>query len=106
MFSQKTGLDVTWQWYFYDSIRMHCKSTLAADLTCPRPSQPKPTKKTSKTVSQTPSTPTMASWSTTGSSTIAGNGNIQLYVDYVMLLDTPKELVLIGRVCRNVRPDR
>ena len=31
------GLDLTRQWYLYDNIRMHCKSAIAADLTCPRP---------------------------------------------------------------------
>jgi hypothetical protein len=66
------GLDLNRQWYLYDSIRIHCKSTLAADLTCPRPSQPKPTTKTSKSAPQTPSTSSTASLSASGSSTIAG----------------------------------
>ena len=38
------GLDLTRQWYLYENIRMHCKSTLAADITCPKPSLPKPAK--------------------------------------------------------------
>ncbi len=37
------GLDNKRQWYLYENIRMHCKSTLAADLTCPKPELPKPT---------------------------------------------------------------
>lgn len=39
------GLDLARQWYLYENIRQHCKSTLAADITCPKPSQPKPTQK-------------------------------------------------------------
>ena len=33
------------QWYLFEQIRPHCKSTLAADLTCPKPSLPKPTQR-------------------------------------------------------------
>ena len=35
------GLDIQRQWYLYENIRQHCKSTLAADITCPKPTQPK-----------------------------------------------------------------
>ena len=65
------GLDLTRQWYLYDNIRMHCKSTLAANITCPKPSQPKPTTK-SRTAPETPSTSTTDSSSASVSSTIAG----------------------------------
>ena len=37
------GLDLARQWYSYEKICPHCKSTLAADFTCPKPSQAKPT---------------------------------------------------------------
>lgn len=37
------GLDLRRQWYLYEQIRSHCKSNLAADLTCPKPREPKPT---------------------------------------------------------------
>ena len=69
------GLDLNRQWYLYDNIRMHCKSTLAADITCPRPSQPKPTtkaSKASKATPETPSTSTTDSSSTCTNSTAAG----------------------------------
>ena len=36
------GLDPQRQWYLYEQSRPHCKSNLAADLTCPKPSVPKP----------------------------------------------------------------
>ena len=36
------GLDLKRQWYLYEQIRPHCKSNLAADLTCPKPKSPKP----------------------------------------------------------------
>lgn len=36
-----SGLSLQRQWYLHDNIRQHCKSTLAADLTCLKPSQPK-----------------------------------------------------------------
>ena len=36
------GLDLQRQWYLYDNIRQHCKSTLSADITCPKPTLPKP----------------------------------------------------------------
>ena len=39
------GLDLARQWYLYENIRQHCKSTLAANIACPKPSQPKPTPK-------------------------------------------------------------
>ena len=32
------GLDLQRQWYLYENIRQHCKSTLSADITCPKPS--------------------------------------------------------------------
>ena len=35
------GLGLQRQWYLYEQIRPQCKSTLAADLTCPEPSMPK-----------------------------------------------------------------
>ena len=35
------GLDLNREWYLYEHVRPHCKSTLAADITCPKPSQPK-----------------------------------------------------------------
>ena len=31
------GLEIYRQWYLYENIRQHCKSTLAADITCPKP---------------------------------------------------------------------
>lgn len=34
------GLDLKRQWYLYENIR--CNSTLAADITCPKPPEPKP----------------------------------------------------------------
>ena len=37
-----SGLSVQRQWYLYENIRVHCKSTLAADITCPKPKDPKP----------------------------------------------------------------
>ena len=36
------GLDLNRQWYLYEHIRQHCKSTLAKDFTCPKPTEPKP----------------------------------------------------------------
>ena len=36
------GLNLQRQWYLYENIRQHCKSTLSADITCPKPSQEKP----------------------------------------------------------------
>ena len=35
------GMSLERQWYLYEQIRPHCKSTLAADITCPKPSLPK-----------------------------------------------------------------
>ena len=35
---QPKGLDPQRQWYLYERIRPFCSSTLAADLTCPKPS--------------------------------------------------------------------
>ena len=35
------GLDLQRQWYLYENIRQHCKSNLAADMTCPKPALPK-----------------------------------------------------------------
>ena len=55
------GLDLTRQWYLYDNIRMHCKSTLAADITCPKPSQPKPSTKKSTTTTHTDTTDSSSS---------------------------------------------
>ena len=34
---QTIGLDLTRQWHLYENIRMHCKSTLAANVTCNPP---------------------------------------------------------------------
>ena len=36
------GLDINRQWYLYEHIRPHCKTNLAKDMTCPRPTQSKP----------------------------------------------------------------
>ena len=36
------GLDIQRQWYLYENIRQHFKSTLAAEKTCPKPKLPKP----------------------------------------------------------------
>ena len=36
------GLDAARQWYLYDQIRQFCGSRLAEDLTCPKPTVPKP----------------------------------------------------------------
>lgn len=47
--------DVKRQWYLYENIRIHCKSNLAADLTCPKPSLPKP-----NTATEQPGTPSSA----------------------------------------------
>ncbi len=35
-------LDLKRQWYLYESIRPHCNSNLACDITCPKPKDPKP----------------------------------------------------------------
>ena len=37
------GLDLKRQWYLYEKIRPFCSSNLAADLTCPKPLECKPT---------------------------------------------------------------
>lgn len=37
-----SGLSLQRQWYLFENIRQHCKSTLTADITCPQPLQPKP----------------------------------------------------------------
>ena len=37
------GLDLERQWYLYEKIRPFCSCTLAGDITCPKPSEPKPT---------------------------------------------------------------
>ena len=42
------GLDLDRQWYLYEKIRPLCHSNLGRDLTCPKPSQPKPGTKTSE----------------------------------------------------------
>ncbi len=36
------GMDLSRQWYLYDEIRQFCSSPEAAQLTCPRPKDPKP----------------------------------------------------------------
>ena len=36
-----SGLSLQRQWYLYENIRQHCKSTQGADLTCPKPLIPK-----------------------------------------------------------------
>ena len=51
------GLDLNRQWYLYGQIRMHCKSTLAGDITCPKPSVPKDDKTTSTAPGTSASTP-------------------------------------------------
>ena len=40
---QAKGLDLERQWYLYEKIRPFCSCTLAGDITCPRPTEPKPT---------------------------------------------------------------
>ena len=37
-----TGLDSKRQWYLYDEIRPFCSNNLAKDMTCPKPSVPRP----------------------------------------------------------------
>ena len=37
-----TGLDSKHQWYLYDEIRPFCSNNLAKDMTCPKPSVPRP----------------------------------------------------------------
>ena len=49
------GLDIKRQWYLYEQIRPFRHSTLYADLTCPKPSSPKPS--TESDSSLTPSAP-------------------------------------------------
>ena len=36
------GLDLQHQWYLYENICQHCHSNLAADITCSKPTLPKP----------------------------------------------------------------
>ena len=36
------GLDAKWQWYLYDEIQPFCSNNLAKDMTCPKPSVPRP----------------------------------------------------------------
>ena len=36
------GLDTKRQWYLYDEIRPFCSTNLAKDVTCPKPSVPRP----------------------------------------------------------------
>ena len=36
------GLDAQRQWYLYEQIRPFCNNELAANMTCPLPSVPKP----------------------------------------------------------------
>ena len=36
------GLDIERQWYLYEKIRQFCSCNLAADITCPKPTAPKP----------------------------------------------------------------
>ena len=36
------GLNLQRQWYLYENISQHCKSKVSADITCPKPSQEKP----------------------------------------------------------------
>lgn len=52
------GLDLKRQWYLYENIRMHCKSNLTADLTCPKPSAPKPS--ATKPSAPKPSVPSLS----------------------------------------------
>ena len=44
------GMSLERKWYLYEQIRQHCKSTLAADITCPIPSIPKQKSTTATTV--------------------------------------------------------
>ena len=37
-----SGLDAKRQWYLYDEIRPFCSTNLAKDMTCPKPSVPRP----------------------------------------------------------------
>ena len=47
------GLDLERKWYLYEKIRPFCSSNLSADLTCPKPTEPKP----SSNPAPTPSSP-------------------------------------------------
>ena len=47
------GMSLERKWYLYEQIRQHCKSTLAADITCPKPSIPKQKSTTATTVTHT-----------------------------------------------------
>ena len=40
------GLELERQWYLYEKIRPLCHTNLARDLTCPKPTLPKPRKRT------------------------------------------------------------
>ena len=85
------GLDLDRQWYLYEQIRMHCKSTLAGDITCPKPSVPKD----DKTTSTAPGT---------SASTVPGDvsSRKRLCIVGVNILDTQRELVLISKLHFNV----
>ena len=54
------GLDIQRQWYVYENIRQHCKSTLAADKTCPKPKLPKPSTRVANCATSSISTGTSA----------------------------------------------
>ena len=65
-----SALDLTRQWYLYENIRMHCKSTLAANIICPLPSAPKPSISKSSAPSLHPSVPSSSRQSSTPISTL------------------------------------
>ena len=68
------SLDLQRQWYLYEQIRPHCKSNLAADLTCPKHTLLKPSSR--KTVVKRTAVQPVTSQS----------GNV--HVVHVILLDT------------------
>ena len=50
------GLDAQRQWYLYEQVRPFCHSNLAKDLTCPKPTVPKPGEASAPSCSQSLST--------------------------------------------------
>ena len=38
------GIDAARHWYLFEQMRPFCRSNLAADMTCPKPTVPKPVK--------------------------------------------------------------
>ena len=61
------GLDLQRQWYLYEHIRPHCKLNLVADMTCPKPSQPK------ASISSNAQNPPQTASGTEGNSTPSGS---------------------------------